>query len=533
MIIAVNLVLKKLIIAGITWVGEDTNSQQLSSITNGVFVAQFFNTGILLLLINGNMTEHSPSFLTKNIQGPFYDYMPDWYTNVGSKIVQTMMINAILPYVGLVTAFVIPGIKRKLDRGFGNKKDKEKKDIVDTHGKGVPKDIYDSKKTSLGAYRDLYSGVDYVIHFKYSGMLNIMYITMMYGLGMPILFPLAAFNYFNQYLCERIIVSYCCKQPPALDDKLTKNCIEKLKWSPILFLFNGYWMLSDRQIFQNNWSIIQNTSEKMMSHHQLYLGVNWAAPILLLCFSSIFLIVIQKIFSESLQKWGFALQEKDITVDEDLPNFFKCIRLSQANEVIAEEENMKNNFGFSYNDGDTIEELKKIQIPKKAIQGTPWYQALSNPKYSFLFNYTGVFIEERHKLIEDGVADDKMEGQEDISVKQQKERAEQSDMVMFLLNLAYVPDEVIRGLQDFTPGWQEKLSDAMKMNQRAFTEKNKENEKYPEGWRFQDGDMEDDYKEFYMNVRETNETVKQDRAEDKKNYDAAVKDLKLLKVETK
>ena len=78
----------------------------------------------------------------------------------------------------------------------------------------------------------------------------------------------------------------------------------------------------------------------MMSHHQMYLGVNWAAPILLLCFSSIFLIVIQKIFADQLQRWGFALQEKDITVDEDLPNFFKCIRLSQAYEVIAEEKNM-------------------------------------------------------------------------------------------------------------------------------------------------------------------------------------------------
>jgi len=32
---------------------------------------------------------------------------------------------------------------------------------------------------------------------------------------------------------------------------------------------------------------------------------------------------------------------------------------------------------------------------------------LSNPKYSFLFNYVGVFIGERHKLIEDGTEDEK------------------------------------------------------------------------------------------------------------------------------
>lgn len=33
-------------------------------------------------------------------------------------------------------------------------------------------------------------------------------------------------------------------------------------------------------------------------------------------------------------------------VDEDLPNFFKCVKLSQADEIIKEEENMIKNFGF-------------------------------------------------------------------------------------------------------------------------------------------------------------------------------------------
>lgn len=188
-IIAVNLILKALIIALITWVKEDTVSQQLSSITNGVFIAQFFNTGFLLLLVNANMTEHEPSEVTQYFKGPFYDYMPRWYSEVGMKIVQTMMINSILPYVTLVTGFAIPGIKRALDRK-------------------CKKDIYKTKKTSMAMYKALYSGNNYVIHFKYSGLLNITFITMMYGVGMPILFPLAAFNFFNQWLCERIIVSY-------------------------------------------------------------------------------------------------------------------------------------------------------------------------------------------------------------------------------------------------------------------------------------------------------------------------------------
>jgi hypothetical protein len=38
-IIGVNTILKNVIIALITWIGEDTVSEQLSSITNGVFYA--------------------------------------------------------------------------------------------------------------------------------------------------------------------------------------------------------------------------------------------------------------------------------------------------------------------------------------------------------------------------------------------------------------------------------------------------------------------------------------------------------------
>jgi hypothetical protein len=353
-IIAINLVLKTIIIKGITWVGEDTNSEQLASITNGVFVAQFFNTGFLLLLVNGNMSEHWPHFITKFIQGPFYDYMPDWYVNVGGKIVQTMLINSIMPYVGLVTGFLIPAIKRKLDRKFGSS-------------------VYVTKKTSMAVYKDLYSGAEYVIHFKYSNILNIMYITMMYGLGMPLLFPIAAFNFMNQYVCERIIIAYTVRLPPALDNKLTLNALDMLKWSPILFLFNGYWMLSNPQIFENKYSLIQTSLETMKSGHFPYFGVNWAAPLLLMCIASIFLVTVQKIFASYLMQWGFALQSQEIEVDEDLPNFFKVIKLSQADTLVSMENNMKDNFGFSFNDPDTIELLDATCIPKKAIQGTPWY----------------------------------------------------------------------------------------------------------------------------------------------------------------
>jgi hypothetical protein len=56
-IIVINYVLRLIIIKLIAYIGQDTESAQTKLVTNGVFLVQFFNTGILLLLVNGNLTE--------------------------------------------------------------------------------------------------------------------------------------------------------------------------------------------------------------------------------------------------------------------------------------------------------------------------------------------------------------------------------------------------------------------------------------------------------------------------------------------
>ena len=68
--------------------------------------------------------------------------------------------------------------------------------------------MYRTKTTQIYQYLDLYSGAEYIIHFKYSILLNTTYVTMMYGLGLPILFPIAAFSYFVFWVTERYQMAY-------------------------------------------------------------------------------------------------------------------------------------------------------------------------------------------------------------------------------------------------------------------------------------------------------------------------------------
>jgi len=57
-IVVVNMIIREVTIVLITWIGYDTHSEQLTKITNGVFIGLFFNTGILLLLVYGNFAEN-------------------------------------------------------------------------------------------------------------------------------------------------------------------------------------------------------------------------------------------------------------------------------------------------------------------------------------------------------------------------------------------------------------------------------------------------------------------------------------------
>jgi hypothetical protein len=434
-IIAVNVILKNVIIKLIESIKHDTYSQRLASITNGVFIAQFFNTGILLTLVNANMSEHDPKFLTALVSsGRFYDYMPLWYHVVGNKIVKAMIINSIMPYVTVATSLMIPWLKRRMDTG------------------GNP---YNSKKTSMAKYKMLHGGSDYIIHFKYSNVLNIVYITMTYGVGMPILFPIAVFNFLNQWLCERIIVAYCMKLPPALDDKLIRNSLKMMRFAPFFFLANGYWMVSNKQIFFNLYTFVASAHNAMQSGHRfVFSAEDHGLPLAMFALLHFALLVVMIVANDWMKRLGFTLGQQDIEIDEDLPSFFKAVTLTQADEIVMKDNYMKRRFGFEENDPDTIQKLDATKMPRKAIQGTPWYVIMSNSNYAEYFNYIGPHVKEREKLIEDGdkermVKDENGKPTKEMALECKRDRWEQSDLVLIIMNLAYLPDKVIRKI-DFT-----------------------------------------------------------------------------------
>lgn len=149
-----------------------------------------------------------------------------------------------MPFVNCVVAFVVPFAKRSLDNGFTS-------------------DPYKTKKTSIQNFKALYTGAEYLIHFKYSDCLNVSYIAMMYGLAMPLLYPIAGLTLLSQWFSERVQIAYTVRQPPAMDNSLSNNALAQIKWAPLFLLFNGFWIVDNQQMFKGKWNYIMRETDPM------------------------------------------------------------------------------------------------------------------------------------------------------------------------------------------------------------------------------------------------------------------------------
>jgi hypothetical protein len=74
----------------------------------------------------------------------------------------------------------------------------------------------------------------------------------MYGLALPLLFPIALVNLIIIYIVEKLCIVYYYREPPSYDEKLNITAVNILSWAPFLMYSVGYWMISNKQMFKND-----------------------------------------------------------------------------------------------------------------------------------------------------------------------------------------------------------------------------------------------------------------------------------------
>ena len=102
-----------------------------------------------------------------------------------------------------------------------------------------------TRQKEMNSYKDELKGNELLIYRRYSYILVIFYITMMYGIGMPILFPLAAISFIVLWVVERYDVAKNVRQPPTTRYSFLNIVMHELRWGPLLLLINSYWIVTN------------------------------------------------------------------------------------------------------------------------------------------------------------------------------------------------------------------------------------------------------------------------------------------------
>lgn len=75
-------------------------------------------------------------------------------------------------------------------------------------------------------------------------MLNILFMTMMFGTALPLLFPIAMISYSILAFQDVILLIYFAQAPPTYDEKLNLRVLKIMKAAPLFLLSFGFWQLT-------------------------------------------------------------------------------------------------------------------------------------------------------------------------------------------------------------------------------------------------------------------------------------------------
>jgi len=103
--------------------------------------------------------------------------------------------------------------------------------------------------------------------------MNVCFVTFMYGLAIPILFVIALFFFCVLYFVERLLLTYYYRKPPMYDEKLNRRALRIIKWTPVVMLLFGYWIMSNKQLFTNEVFPIKKAGDPIVTGHYAFQDV--------------------------------------------------------------------------------------------------------------------------------------------------------------------------------------------------------------------------------------------------------------------
>lgn len=234
-VVVVNSVLRYCIYGLINFERKKSGTNELKSLVVKIFIAQFLNTAIIILLVNMNLKRWEVDLELFNgvyILGGEYDFFSiKWYSIIGVSIVITMIINIISGISGPIMSYIISKLKIWYDRGYS-------------------KDIYVTRQKTMTDLQNIYTGDIFYLELSYAWTLNTFYVCLMYCVGCPILLLILFVSFFIKYWCDKIGFLRVYRTPNQFDSSLPQYVTSVMPWSLIIHLIFSLMLFCDKETFQ-------------------------------------------------------------------------------------------------------------------------------------------------------------------------------------------------------------------------------------------------------------------------------------------
>lgn len=210
------------------------------SLTLKLFVALVVNTAMITILIKGNPNSVSsgspadPIFRQFGVlEGGHGDFSTDWYLEVGSALMLTMIISIFTPQITKVSDMFTNWLNQCRDRGC----------------RGI-KHHQITHRSAQHDLEELYLGPELELEQMYAQQLNMIFICLMFNSGMPLLTIVCFFSLCVTYFFDKLTFLRLYRLPPAIDETAATTATATLKYALLLHVVIATWMWSNPDIVE-------------------------------------------------------------------------------------------------------------------------------------------------------------------------------------------------------------------------------------------------------------------------------------------
>jgi len=218
-ILVLNVVLNPLLVFLVKYERHHSNSGEQRSLMVKLFLAQFFNSSINLLIIEGafpGLKAYFKGTLAEGVlfEGDIEDADPNWYADVGSPLLFAIVTSPLSARLGTLVRFITYRVKRWLSM---------------------------SSAVTQDELNAAFEGLDFDLSTRYGEVLNVLFVTMCFSGGMPLLVPFAAVTFLMNYIIDKFDFARVSKVPPWYSNDLAYASASLVAYSAVGHLLFAVW----------------------------------------------------------------------------------------------------------------------------------------------------------------------------------------------------------------------------------------------------------------------------------------------------